>query len=202
VADPSQRYASTELGNTNELMRAVTKDFNFESLVNSENPNLRRLGTQMTLAFQDPIAAIKQEYGLDDDNLFKPEEEVVLAGPFSNTALFFSNMEQKEWVDTKIVGQLSLILLKDVGAPLTVIRIVQECPDTGLIGDLLFEYEVPLNCQMQKLTSKFTALAILNTKEFVGFASRSAADMVKFNMKLTELADTLNSDELTTEALH
>ena len=125
MADPSQRYASTELGNTNELMRAVTKDFNFESLVNSENPNLRRLGTQMTLAFQDPIAAIKQEYGLDDDNLFKPEEEVVLAGPFSNTALFFSNMEQKEWVDTKIVGQLSLILLKDVGAPLTVIRIVQ-----------------------------------------------------------------------------
>ncbi len=79
---------------------------------------------------------------------------------------------------------MSLILLKDVGAPITVIRIYQECVDTGIVGEMMFEYEVPLNCQMQKLTSKFTALAILNTKEFVGFAFKSAADIVKFNMKL------------------
>jgi len=61
-----------------------------------------------------------------------------LAGPFSNVSLLLTNMKQLEWVDSQIVGQMSLVLLKDVGAPITVIRILQECPDTGIVGELLF----------------------------------------------------------------
>lgn len=54
----------------------------------------------MSIAFKDPIAAIKQEYGIDDDNFFKVDDEVLLAGPFSNVSLLFTNMKQREWVDS------------------------------------------------------------------------------------------------------
>jgi len=39
----------------------------------------------------DPIQAIKIEYGIQDTNFFRREDEVVLAGPFSKVGLFFTD---------------------------------------------------------------------------------------------------------------
>lgn len=94
------------------------------------------------------------------------------------------------------------MFLKDVGAPITVIRIHQEDVSAGLTGELLFEYEVPLNCQMEKLQPKFTALAFLDSGEFVGFHfNSSVADCSLFNMKLSEVVETLDADGLKNKAL-
>ena len=57
-----------------------------------------------------------QEHGL------KSEDEVILAGPFSGVALMITDKTRAKWVNSNLVGSTSLVLLKDVGAPITVVR--------------------------------------------------------------------------------
>ena len=49
--------------------------------------------------------------------------------------------------------------LNDVGAIMAVIRVVQEDATTGETGEIIFEYELPLNVNLDKLTGRFTALS-------------------------------------------
>ena len=80
----------------NELIRQVTQNFDFSKLSASESntckyfyPNfislticwfpyaiktVRKLGTKLEKAFQDPIEEIKQEFGLIEENFFEIEE--------------------------------------------------------------------------------------------------------------------------------
>ena len=114
---------------------------------------------------------------------------MVLAGPFSNVSLFVTDkaMGKAKWVNTLIRGIAQLILLKDVGAPIAIIRIWQES-ETGEVGQLIFETEIPLNFQMEKLTGSFTAISILEKGEFCGFYfNRGVSDCSIFNMQLTDL---------------
>lgn len=43
---------------------------------------MRALGTKIEKAFNDPIQAIKAEFGLVEETFFKLAEENILAGPF------------------------------------------------------------------------------------------------------------------------
>ena len=54
---------------------------------------------------------------------------------------------------------------------------------------------------MQKLSSKFTALAVLGQGEFIGLSFKSVADVAIFNMRLTELEETLTADEMKSKAI-
>ena len=84
---------------------------------------VRALGTRLEKAFQDPIESIKQEFGLQEENFFDPEEEETLAGPFSRVSLFITDKKAGKWVNTLIKGLMSVVMMKDVGAPITMIRI-------------------------------------------------------------------------------
>ena len=81
------------------------------------------MGTRLEKAFQDPIESIKQEFGLLEENFFDPEEEETLAGPFSRVSLFITDKKAGKWVNTLIKGLMSVVMMKDVGAPITMIRI-------------------------------------------------------------------------------
>lgn len=155
------------------------------------------MGTNLDLAFKDPIAAIKQDYGIEDeDAFFNVDEEQVLAGPFSRVALLMTDKAKGKWVDTLIRGQISLVLLKDVGVSIAVVRIMPESEE-GEVGDVVFEYEIPLNVQMEKLTPNFMAINIVDKGEYFGFNfTKSVADAAMFNMKLTELVDNLEADSM------
>mmetsp|Transcript_43704 Transcript_43704/g.57903 ORF Transcript_43704/g.57903 Transcript_43704/m.57903 type:complete len:162 (+) Transcript_43704:521-1006(+) len=96
----------------------------------------------------------------------------------------------------------SLVLLKDVGKPITVIRVYQEDASSGMIGELLLEYEVPLNVKIEKLSPNLTAMSFTDRGEFLGFYfGRSVADCSLFNMKVDELAETLKNDGTSSSAL-
>ena len=117
--------------------------------------------------------------------LFKAEEEVILAGPYSRVGLLFTDRDKGKWVDSQITGQVTLVLLKDVGAPITVIRVATESEDSQEVGQVVFEYEVPLNCQMERIQSNFTSIKLLDKGQYVGFLfKKSVADCTMFNMRL------------------
>ena len=68
-----------------------------------------------------------------------------------------TDKDKGKWVNTDITGSARLVLIQDVGAPITGVRIHQE-DVVGNVGDLIFAYEVPLNFSMQKLNSNLTAI--------------------------------------------
>ena len=148
----------------------------------------------MTQAFRDPIAEIKREYGLVDDILLNEKDEELLCGPYSQVSLLLTDPNKNKWVNTDIKGSTSIVLLKDVGAPISVIRIEQESA-SGDVGKVIFEYELPLNFKMEKITSNLTAISCMNTKQYMGiYFSNSVADCSMFNMKITELNEVLEAD--------
>ena len=102
----------------------------------------------MNNAFNDPIQDIMIQYGLKEEIFFKQADEITLAGPFSNVKVLLTDKNKGRWVDSQIVGSTSLVLLKDVGAPITVIRVMQENMETGEIGRMTFECEIPLNFKL------------------------------------------------------
>ena len=111
-------------GEDNLILRQITQNFDFSSLTNSNDPKIRELGSRIEKAFKDPILEIKKEFGLEDDAFFIKEEEVIVAGPFSDVKLMVTDKSRQKWVDTLIHGQTSLVLLKNVGAPITVLRVM------------------------------------------------------------------------------
>ena len=185
-----------------DLIRQVTGGFRIDTLTRSEDPKLRALGTQIEKAFNDPIRSIKAEYGLDDAKFFTKDEEQTLAGPFSQVSVFFTDAKAKKWVKTEICGLASLILLKDVGKPITVLRVYQEDAESGMVGDLVFEYEVPLNVKVEKLSSNLTALSFTDRGEYVGFYFNQADECSLLSTKLEELTETLLNDGTGSNALH
>ena len=119
-----------------------------------------------------------------------------MAGPYSNVSLFVTDKALGKWVNTLIVGNASLTLLKDVGVPISVIRIRQE-NERGDIGQLIFETEIPLNFKLEKLGGNFTAISFLNTGEFFGlYFNKGVSDCSIFNMHLTELHESLTADNM------
>ena len=60
-------------------------------------------------------------------------------------------------------------MLKDVGKPITVLRVYQEHLESNLVGDLIFEYELPLNYKVERLNDSFIALSIQDGDQYVGF---------------------------------
>ena len=93
-------------------------------------------------------------------------------------------------------------MLKDVGKLITVVRIYQEDTESGITGDLLFEYELPLNVTIEKLNPSFTALNFLDKGEFVGFNfSSGVADCSLFSTMLCDLAEKLVNDPKENNAL-
>ena len=94
--------------------------------------------------------------------------------------------------------------LNDVGAIMAVIRVVQEDATTGETGDIIFEYELPLNVNLEKLTGRFTALSLSTVAgingprdQFVGlYFNKSVADCSMFIMKVTEVVESLEADEM------
>ena len=119
-----------------------------------------------------------------------------MAGPFSKVSLFITDKTMGKWVNTLITGSASLILQKDVGAPISVLRIKQESV-TGEIGQLIFETEIPLNFKMEKLSGSFTAISFVSSGEFVGFYfNKGVSDCSIFNMHLTELNESLTADKM------
>lgn len=185
-----------------DLIRQVTGGFKIDTLTRSEDPKLRALGTQIEKAFNDPIKSIKAEYGLDDAKFFTKDEEQTLAGPFSQVSVFFTDAKAKKWVKTEICGLASLILLKDVGKPITVLRVYQEDAESGMVGDLVFEYEVPLNVKVEKLSSNLTALSFTDRGEYVGFYFNQVDECSLLSTKLEELTETLLNDGTGSNALH
>ena len=67
------------------------------------------------------------------------------------------------------MGQASVMLLKDVGKPIAVVKLHQEDAKTHVTGDLILEYEIPLNVKYEKLSDKSIALSLLDDGEFIGF---------------------------------
>ena len=73
-----------------------------------------------------------------------------------------------QWVDTHIRGYTSIVMLKDIG-PITVIRVMQQS-DRGQLGQVTFEYELPVHYTMEKIVDGvFTAVSIQGKDEFLGF---------------------------------
>ena len=78
----------------------------------------------------------------------------------------------------------------------------QEHFESGILGDLLFEYEIPLNVTIEKLAPSFVALNFLDKGEFVGFHfSSGEADCSAFNQMLSDLAEKLVNDPKESTAL-
>ena len=155
----------------------------------------------MNNAFNDPIQDIMIQYGLKEEIFFKQADEITLAGPFSNVKVLLTDKNQSKWVDTHIVGSTSLILLKDVGAPITVIRVMQENMETGEIGRMSFECEIPLNFKLDQPANVFTAISVLDNGQYFGFYFGSQLDSSVFHMKLHELKETLSADDLKKRAI-
>ena len=117
-------------------------------------------------------------------------------------SVYFTDAKAKKWVDTAICGMLYLTLLKGVGKPIVALRMYQEDAESGMVGDLMFEYEVPLNVKVEELNSHLTALSFTDRGEYVGFYfNKSVADCSLFNMKLNELQETLKNDGTGSNAL-
>ena len=76
-----------------------------------------------------------------------------------------------------ISGSTSIVMLKNVGEPITVIRVMQQ-NEKGEVGQTAFEYELPLNFEMERIDmSRFTAVSVLQQGEFMGFYfERSVGD--------------------------
>jgi len=60
---------------------------------------------------------------------------------------------------------------------------------------MVFEYEVPMNFTLEKLQDRLTAISYLDSGEFFGFYfTKSVADCASFNMRISELSETLTTD--------
>ena len=123
---------------------------------------VKALGTKLEKAFKDPIKEIKKEFGLIEENFFEVEEEQYLGDrSFPSVSLFITDKKQGKWVDTLIKGSAAIIQLKDVGAPIVLIRMWQE-NEQGDIGNMVFETEIPLNFKLEKFEGcRFTAISCL-----------------------------------------
>ena len=71
-----------------------------------------------------------------------------------------------------------------------------------MVGDLVFEYEVPLNVKVEKLSSNLTALSFTDQGEYVGFYFNQVDDCSLLSTKLEELTETLLNDGFERNALH
>lgn len=153
---------------------------------------VRKLGTQLERAFKHPIEEIKEEFGLLEEDFLELEEEQYLGDrSFPCVSLFITDSSNKRWVDTLIKGRAALVQLKDVGAPIVVIRMWQE-NEAGELGNVMFEAEIPLNVKLEKLSGQFTAISCLKSGEYLGFYfNKGASDCSIFNMHLTELHEQL-----------
>ena len=110
---------------------------------------------------------------------------------FSNVSLFITDKEKGKWINTMITGSVALVQLKDIGAPIVLIRIWQESED-GDLGKVMFEAEIPLNFHLEKLDGRFTALACLKNGNYFGFYfNKGVSDCSIFNMLMTELHEQL-----------
>ena len=110
-------------------------------------------------------------------------------------SILLTDSKNGRWVDTEICGLASLVLLKDVGKPITMVRVHQEHVESGLVGEIIFAYELPLNVAIEKLSPNLTSIGLMDGREFLGlYFRRSVADCVKFNMKLDELEEELEND--------
>lgn len=120
---------------------------------------------------------------------------MVLAGPFSSVSLFITDKISNKWVNTLIKGVASLVQLKDVGAPICVIRIWQES-EMGHVGNLIYEQELAMNFTMEKLTGNFTAVSSSQSGQFFGFYfNKGVSDCSIFNMHLTDVHELLQVDD-------
>lgn len=68
-----------------------------------------------------------------------------MAGPFPKVTVLLTDNANYKWVSTNICGPLSLVELKDVGAPICKLRVTQETGGEEEAGELIFESELPLN---------------------------------------------------------
>ena len=61
---------------------------------------------------------------------------------------------------------------------------------------MIFEYELPLNTKVEKLSAKFTALSLLDKGQYLGlyFGENAADDCFEFSKKLEELCIKLRAD--------
>ena len=97
------------------------------------------------------LVEIKKEFGLIEENFFEAEEMKYLGDrSFSKVSLFITDKEKGKWVNTLITGSLALVQLKDIGAPIVLLRIWQE-NEAGDVGKISFEAEIPLNFHLEKL---------------------------------------------------
>ena len=123
-----------------------------------------------------------------EENFFEDEEITYLGNrSFSQVSLFITDKERGKWVSSLITGSLALVQLKDVGAPIVLLRIWQE-NEAGDLGKIVFEAEIPLNFNMEKLDGKFTSISCLKNGNHFGFYfNKGVSDCSIFNMHLTEL---------------
>ena len=68
---------------------------------------------------------------------------------------------------------------------------------------MVFEYELPLNIKVEKLSAKFTAISLLDQGQYLGlyFGENSADDCFEFSKKLDELCVKLRADSAIFELL-
>ena len=67
--------------------------------------------------------------------------------------------------------------------------------ENGDIGQLMFECEIPMNFNFEKLTDRFTSISYLDSGEFFGlYFTKSVGDCMSFNMHIGKLNETLTTD--------
>lgn len=74
----------------------------------------------------------------------------MIGRPYSRVSIYFT--DKSRWIDSKMCGKLSIIEVKDLGPPLAFLRLEQENLETGEIGLVMFEFELPLNMRHEELT--------------------------------------------------
>jgi hypothetical protein len=143
-------------------------------------------------------AAQMQQFGLIPRNSTMVQSQVFLypneqpfSSDYNNVRIFMTDKgagRVRKWSDTRMIGTLRIILLEDVGVPITAIRLVA-VDSNGLERGTVMEYELPLNFKFDaSLSPAFTAIRISINGEYIGLLFSSEQSKLAFTEDLSQLS--------------
>lgn len=118
------------------------------------------------------------------------DEEVagdVIAGGFADVRIFLTDGagDQKQWIDTKMIGSLKIEAIGSAhGTPIFALKLYA-CNMMGVELAKVFEYELPLNFIVQKLSETFTSFPLLDQN--VGFLFSNTEDHEQFTSAILDV---------------
>lgn len=121
---------------------------------------------------------------------FTKKDQTVLAGPYEHIHVYMTDKNmvgQRKWVYTKIKGTLRLIKMQQLNQYPCVFLRLTGTDEAGIEHNIVFEYELPFNFQIQtQIVPRFSSVSHISN-EYLGFLFATDSDAADFDTKISEM---------------